>query len=338
MPAPSGRFAARASARALRPGSKWSSRPSSRSRGCRAARDQCVRPRRAAGVLRPMTMRPSSRGAIAAVRPQADGGVERLRAVVEQVERPDVEGAAGQIDARRRGRFDVHASIIMAWTYHVAALTSAVTLGQLPIVGFAGTRLPAELRALAREFDLGGVILFARNVEAPEQVAELARRTRRRWRCETAAVGQRGPGRRPRRAARSAVHRVAADDHAGPARRRARSRGGSRGRWPRSCTPSASRSTTRRCSTCYTNPKNPVIGDRALAERRRRRGARWARDHPGAAGRRALPPAASTSPGTAIPAPTRTSSCRSSSTRPTASEPWSSSRSGRPSRRAWPRS
>ncbi len=34
--------------------------------------------------------------------------------------------------------------------------------------------MPVELRALAREWDLGGVVLFARNVEAPEQVAELA--------------------------------------------------------------------------------------------------------------------------------------------------------------------
>ena len=42
------------------------------------------------------------------------------------------------------------------------------------MAGFAGVTLPAELRALAREFDLGGVILFARNVEAPLQVAELA--------------------------------------------------------------------------------------------------------------------------------------------------------------------
>lgn len=31
-----------------------------------------------------------------------------------------------------------------------------------------------ELRSLAREFQLGGVILFARNIEAPEQVAELS--------------------------------------------------------------------------------------------------------------------------------------------------------------------
>ena len=47
--------------------------------------------------------------------------------------------------------------------------------GQLAITGFSGHSLPADLRLLAREFDLGGIILFARNVEAPEQVAELAR-------------------------------------------------------------------------------------------------------------------------------------------------------------------
>ena len=32
-----------------------------------------------------------------------------VRAVVKQIERPDVDGAAGQIDARRRGRGDAHA-------------------------------------------------------------------------------------------------------------------------------------------------------------------------------------------------------------------------------------
>ena len=47
-------------------------------------------------------------------------------------------------------------------------------LGQLVVAGFAGRTIPVELRALAREFDLGGVIFFARNVEAPMQVAELA--------------------------------------------------------------------------------------------------------------------------------------------------------------------
>ena len=48
-------------------------------------------------------------------------------------------------------------------------------IGQLAIAGFAGEAIPADLRLLAREFDLGGVILFARNVVAPEQVAEIAR-------------------------------------------------------------------------------------------------------------------------------------------------------------------
>ena len=43
------------------------------------------------------------------------------------------------------------------------------------MAGFAGTSLTVELRALAREFSLGGVIYFARNVEEPEQVAEVSR-------------------------------------------------------------------------------------------------------------------------------------------------------------------
>src|SRR5712691_10860243 len=47
-------------------------------------------------------------------------------------------------------------------------------IGQLLIAGFNGQQIPAELRSLAREFGLGGVILFARNIAVPEQVAELA--------------------------------------------------------------------------------------------------------------------------------------------------------------------
>src|SRR5437660_11719196 len=46
-------------------------------------------------------------------------------------------------------------------------------IGQLLVAGFNGHQIPIELRALAREFGLGGVILFARNVSEPEQVAEL---------------------------------------------------------------------------------------------------------------------------------------------------------------------
>src|SRR6476620_10730486 len=47
--------------------------------------------------------------------------------------------------------------------------------GQLAIAGFAGHSIPTDLKLLAREFDLAGIILFARNVEQPEQVAEVAR-------------------------------------------------------------------------------------------------------------------------------------------------------------------
>jgi beta-N-acetylhexosaminidase len=47
-------------------------------------------------------------------------------------------------------------------------------IGQLLIAGFDGHQVSTELRSLAKEFGLGGVILFARNVAEPEQVAELA--------------------------------------------------------------------------------------------------------------------------------------------------------------------
>lgn len=53
------------------------------------------------------------------------------------------------------------------------------TVGQFLMIGFAGPTIPAEVRALAREFDLGGVVLFARNVEEPAQVADLAFEARR---------------------------------------------------------------------------------------------------------------------------------------------------------------
>jgi len=46
-------------------------------------------------------------------------------------------------------------------------------IGQLLIGSLPGTAITPELRSLAREFQLGGVTLFKRNIEAPEQVAEL---------------------------------------------------------------------------------------------------------------------------------------------------------------------
>src|SRR3954471_14680499 len=45
--------------------------------------------------------------------------------------------------------------------------------GRLLTAGFGGHQVPVELASLAREFSLGGVILFARNISEPEQVAEL---------------------------------------------------------------------------------------------------------------------------------------------------------------------
>jgi len=47
-------------------------------------------------------------------------------------------------------------------------------IGQLLIGSLPGTTITAEMRSLAREFQLGGVTLFRRNIEAPAQVAELA--------------------------------------------------------------------------------------------------------------------------------------------------------------------
>jgi beta-N-acetylhexosaminidase len=47
-------------------------------------------------------------------------------------------------------------------------------IGQLLIGSLPATTVTAEMRALAREFQLGGVTLFKRNIEAPEQVAELS--------------------------------------------------------------------------------------------------------------------------------------------------------------------
>lgn len=48
-------------------------------------------------------------------------------------------------------------------------------VGQLAIVGFPGHAIPADFKRMATEFDLGGVIYFARNIAEPAQVAELSR-------------------------------------------------------------------------------------------------------------------------------------------------------------------
>src|SRR5207237_912577 len=56
---------------------------------------------------------------------------------------------------------------------HRAAVTRA---GELIVYGFEGTEPPPELEARIATGRAGGVILFARNVATPDQVAELTAR------------------------------------------------------------------------------------------------------------------------------------------------------------------
>ena len=138
-------------------------------------------------------------------------------------------------------------------------------IGQLLIAGFDGDTLPVETRALARDFGLGGIILFARNVKEPAQVAELA--------FEAAGLSPEMP------------LWVSVDQEGG---RVARLKAPFT-EWPPMATlgRAGDPALARRFATAlaaelravgvtldfapvldvHTNPKNPVIGDRALAER-----------------------------------------------------------------------
>src|SRR3982751_396515 len=138
-------------------------------------------------------------------------------------------------------------------------------IGQLAIVGFNGHSVPADVRALAREFDLGGVIFFARNVEAPEQVADLSR--------ESQALATESP------------LWVSVDQEGGRVARLKRpftewpplltlGRAGDEALHARFAHALAAELKAVGISLDYTpvldvltNPSNPVIGDRALAER-----------------------------------------------------------------------
>ena len=138
------------------------------------------------------------------------------------------------------------------------------TAGQLLFAGFAGSSVPVELRSLAREFDLGGIVIFARNVEEPAQVAELALEARSLGRDRPAWVAVDQEGGRVARLKRPFTE------------------------WPpmmtlgRSGDPALAERFARAMAIelrtvgitldfapvldVLTNPKNPVIGDRALAE------------------------------------------------------------------------
>jgi beta-N-acetylhexosaminidase len=138
-------------------------------------------------------------------------------------------------------------------------------VGQLSIAGFAGHEIPVELRALAREFDLAGVILFARNVESPEQVAEVARQAQTLARDIPLWVSVDQEGGR--------VARLKAPFTVWPPMLTL-GRGGDEQLAARFARALAAELTAVGVTLDYTpvldiltNPKNPVIGDRALAEK-----------------------------------------------------------------------
>lgn len=53
------------------------------------------------------------------------------------------------------------------------SMTLEQKIGQLMIIGFDGFTVDAELRTMIVDYHIGGVVLFARNVRSPEQVARL---------------------------------------------------------------------------------------------------------------------------------------------------------------------
>jgi beta-N-acetylhexosaminidase len=137
-------------------------------------------------------------------------------------------------------------------------------IGQLLVAGFDGPELPVELKALAREFSIGGVILFKRNVEDPDQVTDVAR--------QIAALGSELPP------------WVAVDQEGGRVARLKRpftewppmnalGRSGNTGLARRFARALAEELTAVGVTLDFapvldvlTNPKNPAIGDRALAD------------------------------------------------------------------------
>jgi beta-N-acetylhexosaminidase len=140
-------------------------------------------------------------------------------------------------------------------------------IGQYLIGSLPGRSIPAELRSLAREFDLGGVILFSRNIEAPEQVAELSADSEALGRTAPAWVSVDQEGGRVARLKEPFTKwpPMATLGRAGKASEALAERFAKR--WPRSCWPLASRSITRRCSTSTPIPKTPSL---AIGPRRAR--------------------------------------------------------------------
>ena len=137
-------------------------------------------------------------------------------------------------------------------------------IGQLLIGSFPSATIPAELRSLAREFGLGGVILFARNIEEPG-----------RWPSSRATCSRSGA---TCRSGSAWIKRAVAwlgCAHRSPSGLpwRLWGRSGDEGLASRFAAALAAELSAVGITLDYapvldilTNAKNPVIGDRALAE------------------------------------------------------------------------
>jgi beta-N-acetylhexosaminidase len=110
-------------------------------------------------------------------------------------------------------------------------------IGRLLIAGFTGLQIPVELRALARDFGLGGIILFARNIAEPGQVSELCFDASRLTPEMPAWVSVDQEGERFARVLAAELRAVGITLDYAPV------------------------------LDVHTNAKNPIIGDRALAEK-----------------------------------------------------------------------
>jgi len=139
-------------------------------------------------------------------------------------------------------------------------------IGQLLVGSFTGSQVPVEMRALAREFDLGGVTFFGRlgNIESPEQVAGLAFDVRQLGIETPGWVGIDQEGGRVARL-RSPFTEwppmavLGRSDDAGLARKFASALAAELAAVGVSLDYAP-------VLDIHTNPKNPVIGDRALGE------------------------------------------------------------------------
>ena len=141
-------------------------------------------------------------------------------------------------------------------------------VGQFLIGSIPGRTMPIEMRSLAKEFDLGGLIFFSRNIEAPEQVAELAAESEALGRTAPAWVSVDQEGGRVARLKEpfttwppmATLGRAGREEGEALAERFAKALAGEL---------SAVGITLDYAPVLdiHTNPKNPVIGDRALAER-----------------------------------------------------------------------